>query len=112
MSGRVYLISCGEGEEKICKIGYTKNAVEKRIKQLKTGNHLQINIESVFETKWATKMEAVFHNRYKHLKVSGEWFKLEESNIESFLKDCEYLNQYYEDLLKNSTFKNPKTLMI
>jgi|LakMenEpi03Aug12_release.lakeMendotaPanAssembly.Ray.scaffolds.fasta_scaffold211236_2 hypothetical protein len=109
---KVYLISCGEGEDKIYKIGYTKKEVEKRIKQLKTGNHQEIVIESVFETKWATKMEAVLHNKFKYCKVSGEWFKLEQKDVDNFILDCARLNSYYEDLLNNSTFKNPKTLMI
>jgi hypothetical protein len=109
---KVYLLSCGEGEDKIYKIGYTKNPIEKRIKQLKTGNHQSLNVESIYETKWATKMEAVFHNRFKHLKISGEWFKLEQCMVENFIDDCKSLSLYYEDILKNSTFTNPKTLMI
>ena len=109
---KVYLISCGEDDDKIYKIGYTKNTIEKRIKQLKTGNHQDFKVESVYETKWATKMEAVFHNRFKHSKVSGEWFRLEPEVVKNFMKDCESLSLYYEDLLKNSTFSNPKTFMI
>jgi len=109
---KVYLISCDEGENKIYKIGFTKNQVEQRIKQLKTGNHQDFIVECVYETKWATKMEAVFHKRFKHSKVSGEWFKLEQHQVDNFSKDCENLNLYYEHLLKNSTFKNPKTFMI
>lgn len=108
----VYLLSVIEGEEKKFKIGYTKNLVEKRIKQLKTGNCNEFQIEKVFESKWGSKIEAILHRKFSINRINGEWFNLSQSDVENFMNVCESLENYIESTLKYSTFKNPKTFLI
>lgn len=108
----VYLISCGDDQDKKYKIGYTKRPVIQRIKQLKTGNSEELNLISEYKSKWGTKIEAVLHRNYKHLKISGEWFRLEEKQVQSFQDECKNLDNFFEDWIKHSTFKNPKTSLI
>ena len=107
----VYLISCGEGDEKRYKIGYTKNDVKKRLKQLKTGNSEELLIEKVYQSKWGTKIESVLHRNYKIYQISGEWFRLTQSQADNFIKECQNLENFYEDWMKNTTFQNPKTIL-
>ncbi len=107
----VYLISSGEQGEKKYKIGFTKNSVENRIKQLKTGNHNQFTIEKVFETKWGTKIESILHRNYQSNRISGEWFELSDKQVDGFINECQNLENFLTDWFKNSTFKNPKTIL-
>jgi hypothetical protein len=107
----IYLISCGEGDDKKYKIGYTKNKVENRVKQLKTGNSEELIIEKVYQSKWATKIESILHRNYKQSKISGEWFKLTQKDVDNFLIQCKDLELFINELLNNSTFKNPKTIL-
>jgi len=108
----VYLISCGEEMDRKYKIGYTKNSVQKRIKQLKTGNSQELIIEKVYPSKWGTKIETILHRKYSNIKISGEWFKLTEEQVKSFEKDCENLEEYLNYMIDSSTFTNPKTILI
>jgi len=109
---KVYLISSSDGFDKKYKIGYTKRDIIDRINQLRTGNHQTLSIEACYETKWATKIEALLHRQYRHRKIQGEWFDLPQEIVENFLIECRNLEHYYEDLIKNSTFNNPKTYML
>jgi len=107
---KVYLISCGDVDGKKYKIGFTKKPIDQRLKQLKTGNHQELTVETIFESKWATKIEAQLHRNYGDRKVSGEWFDLTQTQVENFLIQCSNLHYFYEDWFKNSTFKNPRTI--
>ena len=107
----VYLISCGDGEDKKYKIGYTKNSVESRVKQLKTGNSESLIIEQVFSSKYGTKIESVLHRNYESSRISGEWFKLSEAQADKFKNDCQNLDDFFNNWINNSTFKNPKTIL-
>ena len=108
----VYLISCGDGSNKKYKIGYTKNSVASRLKQLKTGNSSDLIIEKVHTSKWGTKIEAILHRKYSTQRISGEWFDLELFQVADFLKDCQNLDEYFEMFITQSTFKNPKTFLV
>jgi hypothetical protein len=108
----VYLISSDEQGQKKYKIGYTKNNVEKRLKQLKTGNSNDLTIEKVFNSKWGTKIEAILHRKYSNSKISGEWFYLSEKEVSLFDSDCKNLEEYFKTTLNSSTFENPKTFLV
>lgn len=108
----VYLLSVNDGKEKRYKIGYTKNPVSQRVKQLKTGNCNEFEIEKVFESKWGTKIEAILHRKFSINRISGEWFIMSDSEVDNFVDDCKNLEEYFESTLKYSTFKNPKTFLI
>jgi len=107
----VYLISCGTENNRRYKIGYTRGEVSKRVKQLRTGNSEDLIIESIYKSKWGTKIESVLHRNYKNYRLSGEWFVLNQKQVDNFLDDCHNLETFFEDWIENSTFKNPKTLL-
>jgi len=107
----VYLISCGQGDDKKYKIGYTKKEVSHRLKQLKTGNSEELTIEKVYNSKWGTKLESILHRQYKSQNLSGEWFKLNDNQVNNFINDCNRLEIFLKDIMVNSTFKNPKTIL-
>jgi hypothetical protein len=99
---KVYLISSEINNEILYKIGVTKNDVNKRIKQLKTGNPATLSIVNIFESKWAFKIESNLHKRYKN--ISGEWFSLNDDEVNNFLKVCEMVHNNFELLSSNNTW--------
>jgi hypothetical protein len=109
---QVYLISSNNQQGKRYKIGYTRNDVSKRIKQLKTGNSDELILEQLYTSKWGTKIEAILHRKYSNSKISGEWFNLDQNQVEGFLIECKNLDDYYKSLIENSTFTNPKNKML
>ena len=103
---KVYLLECGDKH----KIGFTRNSIEKRIKQMKTGNSDEFKILGSFESKWGTKIEAHLHRRYKDKKVSGEWFMLSEEDILTFELMCQEWHNVLEDITNNSTWVLNKSI--
>lgn len=100
--GYVYLLKVSN--EGIYKIGVSKN-VEKRVKQLQTGNPEEIEIIKKFLSKYPYKVESVLHRRYNYKLAHGECFYLEQKDIDNFEEDClisetnfeileDYENQY------------------
>ena len=87
--GYVYLI--GEiGKEGRYKIGSTKaKDVNKRLKQLQTGNSSELFIKESYETEHPFKLEKMLHNHFKSSNLMGEWFELSESDTEAFREVCE-----------------------
>jgi hypothetical protein len=84
----IYLI-CSEIEgKKLHKIGYTKRAIEKRIKEFKTGNASDIYLVDSFQSEWGTKIESMLHRIYRPKKINGEWFDLDEDDIKRFKEHC------------------------
>lgn len=99
----VYLVCAEIGEERLYKIGYTKRPIEKRIKELKTGNAAEFYIVDSFKSKWGTKIEALLHRNYKSKKVNGEWFLLNELDIKEFNSKCSEIHSNLE-LVSNSLY--------
>ena len=101
--GYVYLI--GEiGNEGRYKIGSTRaKDVNKRLKQLQTGNSSELYIKESFETEYPFKVEKMLHNHFKSSNLMGEWFELSESDVEAFKVVCEEKMRVVESL-KNNPF--------
>lgn len=99
----IYLVCAEIGEERLYKIGYTKRPIEKRIKELKTGNAAEFYIVDSFKSKWGTKIEALLHRNYKSKKVNGEWFLLNELDIKEFNSKCSEIHSNLE-LVSNSLY--------
>jgi biotin operon repressor len=100
----VYLV-CSEIEgKKLYKIGYTRREVEKRIKEFKTGNASEFYIIDSFQSKWGTKIESQLHKFYKPKKVSGEWFDLNQEELDNFLKRCKTIHDNLELISTQNTF--------
>lgn len=87
--GYVYLI--GEiGNEGKYKIGSTRaKDVNKRLKQLQTGNSNELFIKDYFETDTPFKLEKMLHNQFKSLNLIGEWFDVPKAIVEDFKGICE-----------------------
>lgn len=109
MEYKVYLICANYNDEILYKIGYTRTDVNKRIKQLKTGNPYEFKIMGVFESKWGSKIEAVLHRKYKRNRIDGEWFRLDISDVENFNNDCRKVHDGLEVVSNTLYFKNRKS---
>jgi predicted GIY-YIG superfamily endonuclease len=78
--GFVYVLLDQQGRRKL---GKTVNDVEKRVKQLQTGNAEQITIEYRLEVNDMRRAENAIHDLFaaSRLRINGEWFKLSESEL-------------------------------
>jgi len=104
MNYNIYLICAEIGEEKLYKIGYTRRTIEQRIKEFKTGNGSDFYIVDSFQSKWGAKIEARIHKAFKHKRINGEWFSLNETDISQFGKLCETIHNVLNLTEKNNTY--------
>jgi hypothetical protein len=81
-SGFIYLIRNGQTSH--YKIGISKNVIS-RINTLQTGNPEKLSLISFFPTTDTYKQEQKLHNHYSQKRVTGEWFVLDEYDINYFL---------------------------
>lgn len=79
-SGFIYVLLDEQGRRKL---GKTVNDVEKRVKQLQTGNAEVITIEYRLEVDDMRRAERAIHSLFaaSRLRVNGEWFRLSESEL-------------------------------
>ena len=102
--GFVYLIG-EENMENKYKIGSTKcKDINKRLKQLQTGNSNPLYIREYYETSRPFKLETMLHNKYKDYNVIGEWFEMSEESINEFKKECERFQNIIDSLKENPYF--------
>lgn len=103
--GYVYLL-CNPSNDTF-KIGVTKNEIEKRIKQLETGNDEDIFIASYHYTQYPYRLEKMLHTHFGLYNVNREWFRFEDNMIPSkvFNDYCtEFENTVLPALLENECF--------
>ena len=105
--GYVYLLL--EVDKEGCerhKIGITTNSVEKRIKQLSTGNSNKIQCLNSFQTEHFFKVEGWLHKKYANQKTEtkNEWFQLTNEQVTSFIDDCVEIEKKVVYLLENNPF--------
>lgn len=105
MNYNVYLVCAKIGDEKLYKIGYTRRKVEKRIKELKTGNAADFYIVDSFNSKWGTKIEALLHRAYQNKKINGEWFELTKEEVNKFKSKCESSHRNFEIISKTTYYQ-------
>lgn len=80
----IYVIQMGD--KQYFKIGVT-NDLERRVKDLQTGNPLPLHIIDSFnfvnrENKhWANQIEKVLHRRFDYCRQMGEWFEFTEKEL-------------------------------
>lgn len=101
---KVYLISSEINNDILYKIGITRRDVKQRLKELKTGNAATLEIVNIFESKWATKIEANLHVRFSNLNINREWFSLTPEIVNDFIKICKELDETFEFLSVNNTW--------
>jgi hypothetical protein len=105
----VYLISSNIEGVTCYKIGHTKRNPQLRIREMKTGNASELELVATFYSKWGTQIESKLHKLFSHKKISGEWFKLNDSDVNSFEKICEQSHEVLELVSNSNTwFQNTK----
>lgn len=80
-----YLIS----QEGYCKIGYTTDMLSRR-QQIIVGTPFEIHVLATIlceSAKAAENMEAALHSEFSSKRHRGEWFKLEDSDIEQIINN-------------------------
>ena len=103
--GYVYLIGEIDTNDRY-KIGSTRaNDINKRLKQLQTGNSEELFIKDSFETDKPFKLEKMLHNRFKSSSLIGEWFNLSEDDIGQFKTICENFQGIIDSLKDNPFYK-------
>ena len=108
--GYVYLIGEKDNIGKY-KIGSTKaNDINKRLKQLQTGNSSELFIKEYYETEHPFKLEKMLHNHFKSSNIIGEWFELSESDTKAFRDVCEKKEKTIEALKDNPFYFNAKII--
>ena len=110
MDGYVYLIKQTTSIDNYYKIGCTRfNDVDRRLKQLQTGNPNELSLVLSYETGSPFKLEKMLHNRFSSLRCHGEWFRLDEAAVAEFGSICDFYQRIIDSLADNPFFNNKKT---
>lgn len=110
--GYVYLIGEKDNIGKY-KIGSTKaKDVNKRLKQLQTGNSSELFIKEYYETEHPFKLEKMLHNHFKSSNLIGEWFELSEGDTEAFRGVCEEKEKIISSLKDNPFYFSKRNVSI
>lgn len=96
----VYLIG-DSGQDNTFKIGITRKSVEKRIKQLQTGNAEEIYLVDFYETQFPFFVERLLHQKFAPKQKLNEWFYLSTEDITNFKKHCKHIEEQAEALKDN-----------
>lgn len=84
---KAYVYILKVNSDGIYKVGVSKN-VERRVKQLQTGNPEPIEIVKTFLSEYPYKIESLLHRRFKRNQVQGECYYLSEQDIQTFEENC------------------------
>lgn len=104
MSGFVYLLA-DSGKDYTYKIGLTTGSVEKRVKELQTGNAGEIYVCRKFKTDYPQLLEQFLHRQYCKEHVRGEWFELNDEDVMVFEENCRRGLEVLESMTDNPFFK-------
>ena len=83
-------------------VTYSVNGQE--VKKLQTGNGSEITIVKEYETKYARKIESWLHKRYYSKRLVGEWFKLDDDDINDFIDTCKKIESTIILLIETNPF--------
>jgi predicted GIY-YIG superfamily endonuclease len=97
----VYLIQ--ESKSKRVKVGFSKHP-KKRLKQHQTGNPEKLTLLYQFDSHFASKIESSYKFKYKTFKQHGEWYSLEQIEINKFLSFCKQRHENFIYIEKLSTY--------
>ena len=87
------------------KIGVTRGNVNKRLKNLQTGNSGELYVENTYETENGFFIEKVLHNRLSHKQTLNEWFELDLEDVTNFKKTCQSIETILESTKENHFIK-------
>lgn len=79
--GCVYLVA-GVGYD-IHKIGSSQD-ITKRLRYFRTNLPFQVELIHKIETTAPAKLERELHKKFSDKRVNGEWFRLDQADIELF----------------------------
>ena len=99
----VYLL-CDSGHDGMFKIGVTKTTIEKRIKQLQTGNGSEIFIVDYHETDYPYYIERMLHQKFCCDRKVGEWFEMDIDQVKQFKEECHRLEELIITMKDNKFF--------
>lgn len=83
----VYLLG-DSGQDNTFKIGITRGSIEKRIKQLQTGNGEEIYLVDFYETDYPFFLERSLHLKFYPKQKRNEWFNLDVGDVVKFKEHC------------------------
>ncbi len=109
MSGaQVYLKYCSAVNA--YKVGVSKNS-KKRNKALQTGNPYEIETKFLFFSQFPYRVETALHREFKPYKkdindiqLKGEWFNLNDNQVNSFLTKCELIESNIKFLVESGNY--------
>ena len=101
--GWVYLLA-EMGDNLRYKIGITKNPVEKRVKQLRTGNSDEIMIIHRYHSFNYKKIERMLHTKFKNDRMHIEWFTMTDEQVMNFLPEAKKADVTISFLNQNNEF--------
>lgn len=102
MKGYIYLIH--DEDRDLYKIGVTKNAVEKRLKKLQTGNATKLVVKDTHHSDYIYRMENMLHSHFSTKCVLNEWFELSIEDVKNFQTLCNQFEDNIKVLLDNPFF--------
>lgn len=106
----IYLIKAEVDDIKYYKIGITSRLPEKRLKELQTGNAVQLELINMFETNFANLFETTLHRTFSYEKEMGEWFLLNDEQVFNFIAICTKLEENFLFISENNTYSENKKL--
>jgi hypothetical protein len=96
----VYLLG-DSGQDNTYKIGVTRGKIEKRIKQLQTGNGNEIFLVNSYETKYPFFLERLLHMQFFPQQKMNEWFELKDEDVFNFKEYCTLIEENAKALEDN-----------
>lgn len=96
----VYLLG-DSGQDNTFKIGVTRGSVEKRIRQLQTGNGEEIYLVNFYETDYPFFIERLMHDKFYPKQKRNEWFNLDVEDVVKFRDHCKAFEDTASSLKDN-----------
>lgn len=95
--GIVYLIRAGNSY----KIGKTSRKLDKRLKEIDTSNHEDLQVICEYETLYDSLLEKTLHRKYALGNLKNEWFDLDENEVKNFHETCKNIESNFISLKQN-----------
>lgn len=119
MKGFVYLVN--QNRTNYYKIGYSINNLKDRVSSMNMYSPFGCTLISVIETVEPKKIEKKLHNHFKDKRLNGEFFELDESDVDffksfeknelkTFIGKC--IECYYDSINKESIINTLKGISV
>ena len=88
------------------KIGFTKRALNKRIKEHHTACSEDLIVVNTFNTKHNRQVETALHNLYVAKHVKREFFSLSDGDVANFTSICQKIEDGLTYMRNHSLYIN------